>query len=95
VPISVRGENTRKRKKFSGGSEMKITRGMLLRMIAGVLITLQVGLMLWLFGRSDFPYSVWSFGFFFTMLMIGVRYLLSRRWKWLWRSRREKDQRRE
>jgi hypothetical protein len=36
VPISVRGEKPRKNKQFSGGSEMKITRGMLLRWLAGV-----------------------------------------------------------
>ncbi len=74
---------------------MKITRGMLPRWLSGVLLTLLIGIMLMLWSRSDFPYSEWSFGFCFIMVMIGFRILLSRRWKWLWRGRKEKDHRRE
>jgi len=74
----------------------QITRGMLLRWLAGVLLTLLMVIILLVWRRSDCPYSSWSwlFGFFFMMLVIGIRILLSRRWKWLWRSRK-KDQRRE
>ena len=75
----------------------QITRGMLLRWLAGVLLTLLIWIILLVWRRSDCPYSSrsWLFGFCFIMLMIGIRMLLSRRWKWLWRSRKEKDQWRE
>jgi len=75
----------------------QITRGMLLRWLAGVLFTLLIWIMLLVWRRSDCPYSSrsWLFGFCFIMLMIGIRILLSRRWKWLWRSKEEKDQLRE
>jgi len=75
----------------------QITRGMLLRWLVGVLLTLLLGIVLLVWRRSDCPYSSrsWLFGFFFMMLVIGIRILLSRRWKWLWRWRKEKDQRRE
>jgi len=75
----------------------QITRGMLLRWLVGVLLTLLIWIILLVWRRSDCPYSSrsWLFGFCFIMLMIGIRILLSRRWKWLWRSRKEKDQRRE
>ena len=57
---------------------MKITRGMLLRWLAGVLLTLLIGIMLLLWRRSDFPYSRWSFGFGFIMIM----FLFWRLWRW-------------
>ena len=75
----------------------QITRGMLLRWLVGVLLTLLLGIILLVWRRSDCPYSSrsWLFGFCFIMLMIGIRILLSRRWKWIWRWGKEKDQRRE
>ena len=75
----------------------QITIGMLLRWLAGVLLTLLLGIILLVWRRSDCPYSSssWLFGFYFIMLMVGVRILLSRRGKWLWRWRKEKDQQRE
>ena len=57
---------------------MKITRGMLLRWLAGVLLTLLIGIMLLLWRRSDFPYSEWSFVFGFMMIM----FLFQRLWRW-------------
>ena len=61
----------------------QITRGMLLRWLAGVLFTLLIWIILLLWRRSNCPYSScsWLFGFYFMTLMIGVRILLSRRWK--------------
>ena len=75
----------------------QITRGMLLRWLVGVLLTLLMGIILLVWRKSDCPYSSrsWLFGFFFMVLVIGIRILLSRRRKWLWRWRKEKDQRRE
>jgi len=58
---------------------MKITRGMLLRWLAGVLLTLLIGIMLLLWRRSDFPYSKWSFVFGFMMIMFLFWRLL--RWR--------------
>jgi len=57
---------------------MKITREMLLRWFAGVLLTLLIGIMLLLWRRSDFPYSDWSFVFGFMMIM----FLFWRLWRW-------------
>ncbi len=75
----------------------QITRGMLLRWLVGVLFTLLIWIILLVWRRSDCPYSSrsWLFGFCFMMFIIGVRILLSRRRKWLWGWRKEKDQRRE
>jgi hypothetical protein len=57
---------------------MKITRGMLLRWLAGVLLSLLIGIMLLVWNRSDFPYSDWSFVFGFMMIM----FLFQRLWRW-------------
>jgi hypothetical protein len=40
-----------------GGSEVKITRGMLLRWSTGVLLALLMGIIVMLSGRSDFSIS--------------------------------------
>lgn len=57
----------------------QITRGMLLRWLAGVLSTLLIWIILLVWRRSDCPYSTraWLFGFFFMVLVIGARKLLS------------------
>jgi len=58
---------------------MKITRGMLLRWLAGVLLTLLIGIMLLVWRRSDFPYSEWSFVFGFMMM---ITFFVRRLWRW-------------
>jgi len=75
----------------------QITREMLLRWLVGVLLTLLIWIILLVWRRSDCPYSSrsWLFGFCFIMVVIGVRMLLSRKWKWLWRPKKERDQWRE
>ena len=58
---------------------MKITRGMLLRWLAGVLLTLLIGIMLLLWRRSDFPYSYWAYVFGFMMM---ITFFVRRLWRW-------------
>ena len=58
---------------------MKITREMLLRWLACVLLTLLIGIMLLLWRRSDFPYSYWSYVFGFMMM---ITFFVRRLWRW-------------
>ena len=58
---------------------MKITRGMLLRWLAGVLLTLLIGIILLLWRRSDFPYSYWAYVFGFMMM---ITFFVRRLWRW-------------
>ncbi len=58
---------------------MKITRGMLLRWLAGVLLTLLIGIILLLWRRSDFPYSYWAYVFGF---MVMITFFVRRLWRW-------------
>ena len=58
---------------------MKITREMLLRWLAGVLLTLLIGIMLLLWRRSDFPYSYWAYVFGFMMM---ITFFVRRLWRW-------------
>ncbi len=58
---------------------MKITREMLLRWLAGVLLTLLIGIMLLLWRRSDFPYSYWAYVF---GLMMMITFFVRRLWSW-------------
>ena len=58
---------------------MQITRGMLLRWLAGVLLTLLIGIMLLLWRRSDFPYSYWAYVFGFMMM---ITFFVRRLWRW-------------
>ena len=57
---------------------MKITRGMLLRWLAGVLLTLLIGIILLLWRRSDFPYSYWAYVFGFMMM---ITFFVRRLWR--------------
>ena len=63
---------------------MKITRGMLLRWLAGVLLTLLIGIILLLWRRSDFPYSYWAYVFGFMMM---ITFFVRRLWRWRPNSR--------
>jgi hypothetical protein len=58
---------------------MQVTRGMLLRWLAGVLLTLLIGIMLLLWRRSDFPYSYWAYVFGFMMM---ITFFVRRLWRW-------------
>jgi hypothetical protein len=58
---------------------MKITRGMLLRWLAGMLLTLLIGIILELWRRSDFPYSYWAYVFGFMMM---ITFFVRRLWRW-------------
>ncbi len=58
---------------------MKITRGMLLRWLAGVLLTLLIGIILLLWRRSDFPYYNWAYVFGFMMM---ITFFVRRLWSW-------------
>ncbi len=58
---------------------MQITREMLLRWLAGVLLTLLIGIILLLWRRSDFPYSYWAYVFGFMMM---ITFFVWRLWRW-------------
>ncbi|MHA2163702.1 MAG: hypothetical protein ACXABF_14890 [Candidatus Thorarchaeota archaeon] len=58
---------------------MKITRGMLLRWLAGMLLTLLIGIILELWRRSDFSYSYWAYVFGFMMM---ITFFVRRLWRW-------------
>ena len=58
---------------------MQVTRGMLLRWLAGVLLTLLIGIILLLWRRSDFPYHYWAYVFGFMMM---ITFFVRRLWRW-------------